>query len=407
MIQFALLFGLGFLSAALVALLLAPAIHRRIVRYTENRIRATMPISPQEVRAQRDMARAVYAAENARTKQELVRERDRNTDFQLRLDALLSDLKRLEGEKLELKMRIDEFDVAAAEARARLREEDSYIQELKAALSKAEEAEAESASQTYELRQQLFRLTSDADNFRIDLSTRDTEMENLRLRMTTLRDERENLRTELRQQTTRAKDAETKLAQEEERVARLDDRLNREIADRSDKEVALERRLQEIARLRERLGISAASPVESGIDAGRPDTALPVATPARDEDEDVAVDNDIVPVAQPVPPAVKPQAAVIGDDEVDARIASLAEDARNRATALSERLLNSKSTANDEALRQELAVIAASMVALTAASEGKASPIHPILSGRTGSSGRESLAVKAKKTLSALNGEPI
>jgi myosin heavy subunit len=395
-IEFALLFGLGFLSATLIAMLLAPAIHRRIVRYAENRIKATMPISPQEVRAQRDMARAVYAAENARTKQELAQERTRSTSFQLRLDALNEEARHLEAYKAELQMRIDQFDVEAADARARLRESDSYIQELKAALLKAEEAEAETEREQDELRQQLIRLTSDADNVRTDLSSRDTELENLRLRITTLRDERENLRNELREQTTRAKDAESRLTQEEERVARLEDRLNREIADRSDKEEALERRLQEIARLRDKLAgrSSADATVEADtVDPGVQPLVTESAAPAEptessdpaDTDTDTDIDTDV---------------------ELADRILAVAEEARHRATALSERLLNGKNTANDEALRQEMAAIAASMVAVTAAGEGKASPIHAILSGRTGTGGRESLAARAKKSLTSITRSP-
>jgi hypothetical protein len=81
----------------------------------------------------------------------------------------------------------------------------------------------------------------------------------------------------------------------------------------------------------------------------------------------------------------------------------LADDARNRATAVSERLLKSRDGANDAALRQELATIAASLVALTAAREGKASPINTILSGKSGNSDRESLAAKAKKAMAKLN----
>ncbi len=386
MIEFALLFGLGFLSASLLAMLLAPAIHRRIVRYTENRIKATMPISPQEVRAQRDMARAVYAAENARTKQELVEARDRSTALQLQVNTMLEDLRRSEAVKAEMTMRIDELDVEAADARSRLREGDSYIQELKAALAKAEEAEAQAATEMDELREQLLRLTSDADNFRIDLSTRDTEMENLRLRINTLRDERESLRNELRQQTTRTKDAETRLAQEEDRVSRLDDKLNREIALRSDAEVALERRLQEIARLRERLG-------------GKPDFQA-----EEDERQSPVATISSPPLVRKADIDPKPSTAPNLPPE-DA-ITRMAEEASNRATALSERLINSKNTANDDALRQELAAIAAGMIAVTAAREGKASPIHTILSGRTGHGDRESLAARAKKTLASVGGDP-
>lgn len=390
MIEFALLFGLGFLSASLLAMLLAPAIHRRIVRYTENRIKATMPISPQEVRAQRDMARAVYAAENARTKQELAEARDRSTALQLQVNAMLEDLQRSEATKVEMTMRIDELDVEAADARSRLREGDSYIQELKAALAKAEEAEAQAATEVDELREQLLRLTSDADNFRIDLSTRDTEMENLRLRINTLRDERESLRNELRQQTTRTKDAETRLAQEEDRVSRLDDKLNREIALRSDAEVALERRLQEIARLRERLGV-------------KPDLQDPQAED--DEQQSPAAPRSAPPLAPEKVDAHPELPAALASSPEEA-MARLAEDASNRATALSERLINSKSTTNDDALRQEMAAISAGMIAVTATREGKASPIHTILSGRTGHGDRESLAARAKRALASVGGDP-
>lgn len=403
MIEFALLFGTGFLSATLIALLVAPAIHRRIVRYTENRIKATMPISPQEVRAQRDMARAVYAAENARTKQELVNERDRSTGFQIRVETLTEDLRRLEGTNAELRMRIDQLDVDAAETRARLREGESYIEELKAALQKAEDAETEAATQLDDLRQQLVRSTSDADGFRIDISARDTEMENLRLRLNGLRDERKSLRNELQQQTARTRDAEARLAQEEERVRRLEEKLTREIANRSDKEDALERRVLEISRLRERLR-------QGRQDAGAPEPEGDAEGSMRSgaivlQKEEVAPQMEEPVSSRADAIAEEARETALADPLVmEEKIAHLAEDARNRATALSERLLNSKSTANDEALRQELASIAANMVAITAAAEGPSSSIRTILSGRTGGGPRESLAARAKKTLAGIGG---
>ena len=77
-----------------------------------------------------------------------------------------------------------------------------------------------------------------------------------------------------------------------------------------------------------------------------------------------------------------------------------ADDLRNRATALSERLTNSKSAAHDEALRDEVAAIAAGMVALTATNEGAASPILGLLSGEEeGTGNRKSLAKRVKDIL--------
>jgi hypothetical protein len=334
-----------------------------------------------------------------------VRWRARGTALQLRADALADDVKRMEAEKAELKMQIDNLDVEASDARSRLREEDSYIQQLKAALKKSQEAESAQALETETLRQQQLRLNSDADNFRIDLSARDTEMENLKLRATTLRDERESLRTDVRTQTSRAKDAEMRLAQEEQRAARLDERLAQEIAKRTDKETALARRVEEIARLREKLkaanaGGRAASRSARSAASGRAAAKLAgnIVSPLDEQPVDEAEDPQIIAA---LPDVIE---AMPDEKTLDPRVANLAEEARNRATALTERLLSSKNTATDEALRQELAVIAASMVAVTAVAEGKSSPIHAVLAGKSGSTDRESLAARSKKMLASTTG---
>lgn len=393
MIQFALLFGLGFLSAALAVMLIAPAVHNRIVRYTENRIKATLPISPQEVRAQRDMARAVYAAENARTKQELVQERDKAVALQIRSDTLAEEARQLLSEITDLRTQIDTMDTEAADARARLRQEDSYIQQLKAALETAEETLAAKDLEIETLQQRQALMMADADNFRIDLSTRDTEVENLKFRVTALRDERDTLRNDVRLQTARAKDAETRLAQEENRVQRLEDKLAREISDRADRETTLERRLAEIGRLRDKLK-GANSEARDASRALRDSALVRPVVKAAPKKKITPEDINL----REIPHAPSPrQARVSGQPDVDPAVARMADDARTRATALSERL--QKGGGSDEAVRQELASIAASMVAMTAASEGSSSPIHKILSGKSGNGNRESLAAKSKKTL--------
>lgn len=393
MIQFVLLFGLGFLSAALLVMLIAPAIHRRIVRYTENRIKATLPISPQEVRAQRDMARAVYAAENARTKQELVQEKDKGVALRLRYDKLADEARRLQSDNHDLQMQIADMDVEAADLRSRLRQEDSYIQQLKAAIEAAEEADAAKGVQIEELQRRVSKLTADADNLRIDLSARDTEVENLKFRLSALRDERETLRTDIKLQTTRAKDAETRLAQEEHRALRLEDKLSREIALRADKENALERRIEEVARLKERIK-SASTEMRKGSRSS-PKSGTKPDEPRLDEAQAV---KETVPLEGQGAPVVPDIAAVIAGSP---ELSELADDVHHRATALSERLLKAKTDVNDEAIREELASIAAAMVSLTAQAEGDASPIYHILQAAKPSDAleRESLASRAQSAL--------
>lgn len=378
MIEFALLFGLGFLSALLIAMLVAPAIHRRIVVFTENRIRATVPISPQEVRAQRDMARAVYAAENARTKQELVQEKDKVVSLTLQGDNLRDELKKLTADNIELKAVAENLDVAAADLKSQLRQEESYIAELKAALETSEETSISKDLDIEELRQQIELLASKRDNARIDLSTRETEVENLKFRVSALREERDILRKDVRVQTARAKEAETRLSNEEYRSTKLEDKLTKEVSLRTDKETALERRNEELARLRDKMT------VKSG------------AKPA------LATAQDASTVAKPAPKAASPK--VDEETDIEARITQLGGDARNRATALSERVMNGKTTANDDVLREEMATIAANMVAMTSLSEGKSSPINAMIAGKPSGGKRQSLAARVRSLLETTSG---
>ncbi|WJH40660.1 hypothetical protein N7E02_08625 [Aliirhizobium terrae] len=385
MIEFALLFGLGFLSALLIAMLIGPAIHRRIVAFTENRIRATVPISPQEVRAQRDLARAQYAAENARTKQELVQERDKVVALQVKSESLRDEMKGLVAENIELKTILENTDVAAAEMRSQLRQEDDYIAELKAALETSEEAGVAKDLEIEDLIKRADVLTAQSDNARIDLSTRETEIENLKFRISALREERDELRRDIKLLTTRAKDAEGRLAQEEHKALRLEDKLSKEISTRTDKETAIERRDEEIARLREKVKNRVA--------------AASSATDARQENADEVVETaPVMTETEDFPDASQAPASPLGT-AIGTNPASLASEAQNRATALSERLLNGKGKTNDEALRQEMAAIAASMVAMTALTEGKSSPIHPMLAGKSATGPRQSLAARVKTLL--------
>ena len=60
-IQYIMLVSLGFLIASLITLLLAPIFWQRAVRLTSNRLRQALPLSEQEILADKDHLRARYA----------------------------------------------------------------------------------------------------------------------------------------------------------------------------------------------------------------------------------------------------------------------------------------------------------------------------------------------------------
>lgn len=392
MIEFALLFGLGFLSATLLVMILAPAVHRRVVRYTENRLKATMPISPSEVRAQRDLARAVYAAENARTKQELTIQRDQALALQLAHDKLTEEAAQLHAANDELRMQVEDMSTEAADLRSRLRREEGFIHQLKESLQLVENSAALKDEEIEGLQRRIVRLTADIDNFKIDLSTRDTEVENARFRAAALREERDTLRTDVKLMTARAKEAERRVKEENGRVARLEEKLARAVAENADLQATVERREQALERLSQKGKTSRASSkravkaetiaIAGEAPADAPPLVEPLAIPAQAIMKALAVEEMPAPMTD---------------------LTGFAEDIRSRSIALSAALTGAK-PGNDDALRQELASIAADMVALTTLREGSASPIPALLAGEDRQDvDRISLASRARHAI-ATNG---
>lgn len=358
MIEFLLLFSLGFLTAVMLGVLIAPIVYRRIVRFAEDRLKATMPLSPQEVRAQKDAARAGYAAENARIEQMLKRQRDKTVALMLEKEAILGDLKRLSGEAADLHAQIETMNVEAGNYRSQVRRLEQNIERLTNSLAVTEKGDDEKKAEIYALSRQINTLSIEIDNLRIDLAARNAEAENLKTRMTGLRDERDLAREEARAEGAKAREFELRLSRDETKLRQIEQRLSREIASGADKDSFLERRAAEIDRLKQKLKDNN-SELRDALKAAR----AAGANGATRKERKPAAAADIAAASK----------------ATDAAPGLSFEHERNRVSALSERLATVQSTAHDDALRDEIADIAASVVALTAAREGASSPIHAIL----------------------------
>lgn len=362
MIEYALIFGLGFLCAILLVSLISPAIHRRIVSYTEKRLRATMPMSPQEVRAQKDMARALYAAENARTRQELDSEREKALSLKFKNDAAQGDAGRLLAETRELKLQLEQMTLEAGDLRAKARRHEDAVARLTTKLNDAEETAIARTQEISNLTKRVGAISRELDDLKIALSARDLEVEQAKTKSTSWRKEREDITRQLEEAAAKARETAQHMNRESRKIARLEDQLAKEMARNADSEMLLERRAQEIARLKERMAGT------NGI---------------KDE-------PDVTPVAL---------ASSGTADENPERLSREIDDIRNQGTALTERLLNVKGDTNDKAIRKEIGQIAARMIALTAAQEGDSSPIPALIANAESAAGRQSLANRASELL--------
>ncbi|MDZ7873505.1 MAG: hypothetical protein U5N27_10385 [Rhizobium sp.] len=347
---------MGFMAAALLVMLVAPAVHQRVVRYTENRLKATMPLSPQEIRAQKDMVRALYAAENAKTQHDLTREREKTIGLTLKNETLSGDAARLVAETKELKVQIEDMSTEAADLRSRLRRSDVEMSTMRETLKRVEISAAAKDVQLEERAHRMARLISDMDTMRIEAMSRDTEIDTLKTRIQGMRDEREDLRRENKLLGKRAKDAELRLAQEEHKVLRLEDVLARDAAERADASSLVERRTRELRDLRAKLKTANAQLREAQRALREAGIAIPDAKDTPMPEDEIANSN-------------------LATDTT-----ALEYDIRRSQTALTERLLKVKASTEDDAMREELGDIAAKMIVLTAAREGEQSVITDFVS---------------------------
>lgn len=356
MIEYTLIFAMGFMAAALLVMLVAPAVHQRVMRYTENRLKATMPLSPQEIRAQKDMVRALYAAENAKTQHDLTRERERTIGLTLKNETLSGEAARLVAETKELKVQIEDMSTEAADLRSRLRRGDVEMSTMRETLKRVEIAAAAKDVELENRAHRIARLISDIDTMRIEAMSRDTEIDTLKTRIQGMRDEREDLRRENKLLGKRAKDAELRLAQEEHKVLRLEDVLARDAAERADASSLVERRTRELRDLRAKLKTANAQLREAQRALREAGIAIPDAKDTPMPEDEIANSN-------------------LATDTT-----ALEYDIRRSQTALTERLLKAKASTEDDALREELGDIAAKMIVLTAAREGEQSVITDFVS---------------------------
>jgi chromosome segregation ATPase len=158
MIEYALLFMLGFCSAGLIALLIAPTLWARAVRLTTRRLERTLPMSLSEIEADKDFLRADHAVAIRRLEARLAEAQERaadhlveNSRLQLTVAQLRQELARLELQLEErrnaanvfektIRQRFPELEKAIAFAKSALHEKDQELQALTHKLRRREVA---------------------------------------------------------------------------------------------------------------------------------------------------------------------------------------------------------------------------------------------------------------------------
>lgn len=112
-----LLFTLGLLVAGLLALAALPAVWRRALRLSGERLARLVPLSPEEIAADRDQLRAAHAVELRRTEQRVARAEAERATLQVEAGRRESRVLHLEREGARAQVGIATLEAEAAAAR--------------------------------------------------------------------------------------------------------------------------------------------------------------------------------------------------------------------------------------------------------------------------------------------------
>lgn len=366
-IEWAMYFALGFLTAGVLALVLMTSLWRRAVRLTTRRVADGLPADMEAILADKDMAAARFARDSRRFEMALDDLRRREADARIDVGRQRKAIDDMRLERDAERARIEEGLAREADLAREIAERDEQLvmraKELVASGHRIVALEKQLGAQEAS----LAALTRDVGDRDVEASTRKAEISALTAQLEAARERSVEQLRKVDALTAEKGRLETLAAQERDRADRLDKRIERLVADVADREEVADRRHRELERAREALSMANSRISRLGSTG---DAAVPPG-------DNMLRSLDLLESR---------------NRDLEARLKE-AEQKNARLTAAG--AVPGETTR--AALRGQIAELAAEMVHLTSRLEGPGSPIDRIVAGADGSaSGRPTLAERIR-----------
>jgi chromosome segregation ATPase len=386
-------FGLGVLSTALIMLIVAPIVWRRAVVLTRRRIESSVPLTVDEILVHKDRLRAEHAM-TVRRLELSVKQLRRKVATQLaEIGNSGAQMRALGAEKDDLTKRIAALETELGDGAEEVKSAREDMARLAEQLRSAEATIEERGSQLDELGLEIQAISLTSSNRQVDLAAREADIDRLQAEISAMREQRKELERELRDAKTEARAANEVLHAETRKTGEMGKRIDKLMADLSDREELLDRRQREIERLRERAketkaqtaSVAAAPAGEDSVQSGERLKIVELMSPLVGELED----GNYQKAAKKLSKEIK------RDREKIQELEKTVHDLQNRIAARGSGARPEANNAN--ALREQINEIAAEMIHITALLEGADSPINEILAKDDGQlNGKRSLADRVK-----------
>jgi chromosome segregation ATPase len=371
-IQSILFFALGFLCAGLLALLIAPAVWRRAVRLTRKRVEASVPLTLDEIQADRDQLRAEFALSTRRLEMSVKELRDKAAAQLVEIGGGREELRQLAAERDEKDRSLGEIEARSDELKAELGRRQEELEQLAERLAESDQALAARASE-FDRLNGLYETANLASVHRqAELLARAGEVDRLSTDLGMLMAERGGMEKRIGELEAELHGARDAARTEKKKAVDLEKRVERMLATVADREEAVERREKDLAQMRERL--KGETTRRDELDA-RLTRAL---------DEKLQLEARVADLTARLADG---RAKTAGKDaspekrgDLEQRIVALTqENAKLRADAVARDGAGVPPGGQDARLREQMNEIAAGVIALTARLDGPDSPIRAVV----------------------------
>ena len=401
MLENGLFFVLGFLASALFALMIAPAIWRRAVALTQRKIESAVPLTLNEIQAEKDQLRAEFAMSNRKLEVSLEEAKERSAIQVIEINKRREQMQVMEDEALEKDKQIETLQADASQLRKDIQALEDTLKQPETTL-RSTEMNLEERSLSYDAVKLKYQsVVDDLDGQKIEMVARETQVDSVL-------DEARETREQLKKQkatsanlSTELKAAKVRLTKEQKRTQDLNAKLDTMQASFADTESRLERRDNDIKRLR----------AKTGEDTSHADILQQDLDMALTEKEELA--KQVLDVTKRMEALSKGGNEKSSGKKFDGfskereELVQALEKAEAERDALRIELSAAEISSGDSIdkqkqenakVRDKINELAAQLTAMTAASEGADSPINAILNkkaakgSKAAKSGEKSLA---------------
>lgn len=226
MIEPIMFFGIGFLVAALIGLVVIPLVHGRAVRLTMRRLEAATPLSMAEIQADKDQLRAEFAMSTRRLEMSVEQLKNKTTGQLAELGRKGDAINRLKIELGEKTATIFALEARDKALRDQIRASEEEFGVKTAAVHDAERALNDKQSELAKMMGELDERSVLADSQKIEIVALKTQVEALKERLSDAENELKATEARVAHERVALKETSAELAAERGKVENLGRRVS-------------------------------------------------------------------------------------------------------------------------------------------------------------------------------------